>query len=191
MEKKYCARCGKENGTEGAAFCAFCGGELAVRAIPAGEETAALCTRVKEIYAAYINWSSDYIASRPAGRVLSALFTGDSDYKSRGEHQVFIDDCEAAAGQLLENFSDEGCAREKVIDTLDYALFRVHEHCGGEAEWMIFAVEKFYLPFLDKLRAEELADFYERYRAFRKKKMGLPVQDEMLKKMKKLSRGKK
>lgn len=188
MEKYYCSACGKENTLDLARFCAYCGAELVARGLSSEEETGALCGAVYRIYAGYINWSSDYIASRPAGKVFSALFTGDSDYKSRPEHEEFIAVCEKAVGELYAHFSTGGFERGKILKLLDYVLFDCHEHCGNEAEWMIFAVEKFFLPFMDHLSKEEAGDFYERYRAFRKRKRGLPVQDEMLKKLKKKSK---
>lgn len=187
MEKLYCANCGKENTTAGARFCAFCGGSLEQRPLPTGEECALLCAEVKKLYIDYINWSSDYLASRSADRVIGALFTGDRDYKTRPEHEQFVADCESAVGRLCECFT-RGGDQSPVLDLLDYVLFDVHSHCGDEAAWMILACEKYYLPFLDRLSAAELEALYARYKAFRKKKMNLPVQDEMLKKMKKLSK---
>ena len=191
MEKLYCAKCGKENTTAGACFCAFCGGELGEKPLPAAEQTAKLCTQLKDTYINYVNWSSEYLAARSAGTILAGMFTGNGDYNNRDEHREFMSRCEDAAAKLLQNFSCPDCDRAAVLLFLDFALFDIHSRCGDEARWMILACEKFYLPFLDLLSAPELESLHSRYKAFRKKRMNLPVQDDMLKRMKQLGKKRK
>ncbi len=187
MDKLYCAKCGKENSIQGAKFCAFCGGELAERLTSPGEETARLCRELKNTYINYINWSSDYLASRSVGTVLTGLFTGNGDYNSRQEHKSFASDCEKAAEELCANMKNGGDG-SRLWEMLDYVLFQAHGICGNEADWMILAAEKYYIPLVEYLPAKQQRELYERYKAFRKKKMNLPAQEEMLKKLKKLSK---
>lgn len=185
MDKLYCVKCGKENGVEGGRFCAFCGGELAERAASPTKEAERLCIGLKNTYINYINWSSDYMARRSAGKILAGMFTGNGDYNNRDEHKVFAADCEKAAGEICRAM-EQGGDSAAVKQLLDYVLFEVYDHCGDEAGWMILACEKYYIPFLEHLSRDELAELSPRYRQFRKKKMNLPVQDDMQKKMKAL-----
>ena len=188
MNRLCCANCGKENSTEGARFCAFCGGPLTEKTLTAGQETDLLCTALKDLYINYITWSSNYLATRPAGKITIALVTGDRDYKDRPEHDAFAADCEKAAAAVLENLSSPDCKPAAVLELLDFIFFDAYDLCGNEASWLLMACEKFYLPWLDLLPRRELGSLCERYAAFRKKKMKLPAQDELLKKMKKLSK---
>lgn len=187
MGKLYCPGCGKENSTEGARFCAFCGGELAQADKTAEQLLAQLCGGLKDTYINYINWSSDYLASRSAGTILAGMFTGNGDYNNRDEHKVFAADCDKLCGEIVGALQSGGFS-PCVSEMLDYVLFDVYSHCGDEAGWMILACEKFYLPILDFLPGGELAQLYPRYKAFRKKKMNLPAQDDMLRHMKRLSK---
>jgi len=187
MEKLYCTKCGKENSLGGARFCAFCGGELAKSSLPAAQQLAQLCAGLKNTYINYINWTSDYLASRSAGKILVGMFTSNADFNNRDEHNIFVADCESACADIRTQAALCDSSAE-LMSLLDYVLFDVYSHCGDEAGWMLLACEKYYLPLLELLSKDELAALYERYRAFRKKKMNLPVQDEMLKTMKKLSK---
>lgn len=187
MEKLYCIKCGKENSLDGARFCAFCGGELTLSSLPAAQQLAQLCSGLKNTYINYINWTSDYLASRSAGKILAGMFTSNADFNNRDEHNDFVAACEGACADICAQAALCDCSAE-LMKLLDYVLFDVYSHCGDEAGWMILACEKYCLPILDLLSKNDLAQLYERYKAFRKKKMNLPVQDEMLKKMKKLSK---
>lgn len=188
MEKLYCTKCGKENSLEGARFCAFCGGELGGSALPADRQLSGLCAELKNTYINYINWTSDYLSSRSAGKILAGMFTSNADFNNRDEHNVFVAECERLSAGICSAAS--GCdSSAELMKLLDYVLFDVYSHCGDEAGWMLLACEKYCIPMLELLSAADLAQLYERYKAFRKKKMNLPVQDEMLKTMKKLSKG--
>lgn len=187
MNRSYCVKCGKENSVEGAGFCAFCGGQLRKEELSPDVRTERICAELKSLYINYINWSADYMANRSAGTILAGMFTGNGDYKNREEHARFVQDCEKAAGQLLAAL-EGGSGVDALQQLLDYVLFEVYSHCGDEAGWMIMACERYYLPLLDHLPGDQPAQLYERYKAFRKKKMNLPAQDEMLKKLKKLAK---
>lgn len=188
MKELICSRCGRENSLSGAKFCAFCGGEL-IEKCTSGNAADEICDRLEKIYSGYVNWSAEYLATRPAGNIIGALFTGDRDYKARSEHEEFAGKCRDVVPQLCESIDAEG-EHGRVIELLDYVFFEVYSQCGDEAAWMLMACEKFYLPVLDKLTDEELSELYSRYKTFRKHRMMLPAQEEILKKMKKLCKNK-
>ena len=115
------------------------------------------------------------------------MFTSNADFNNRDEHNIFVADCESACADIRAQAALCDSSAE-LMKLLDYVLFDVYSHCGDEAGWMLLACEKYCIPMLELLSAADLAQLYERYKAFRKKKMNLPVQDEMLKTMKKLSK---
>lgn len=188
MKELICSSCGRENSLAGARFCAFCGGEL-IEKCSSGNAADGICVRLEKIYSDYVNWSAEYLATRPAGSVIGALFTGDRDYKARDEHDEFAGKCQEFAGQLCEG-TEAGAPHGRLMELLNYVFFDVYSLCGDEAAWMLMACEKFYIPLLDKLSDDELSHLYSRYKNFRKRRMMLPAQEEILKKMKKLSKNK-
>ena len=140
------------------------------------------------IYDEYLAWSKKLLLSMGGTRAIGQMLTGGAEYKNREEHAEFYHKCEAAVGEYSAALADGSADRASLMPFLKYILIDVHADCDERAEWMLLAAERHYLPFLELLTAEEAAELFEPYRKLRRRNKGLPPQDEMMKKLKKLQK---
>lgn len=140
------------------------------------------------LYSSYIDWSRELMGSYGGIKMFAQMFTGGAEYKNREEHMDFF----RAAGTLAEEYMVElksGSAdRDGLMEILRYVLLDCHGVGDDWAEWMLLAVEKHFIAFVELLSREEAAALLEPYKKLRRRNKGLPPQDEILKKLKKLSR---
>lgn len=140
---------------------------------------------ILRLYREYIEWSRELMGSYGGVKMFAQLFTGGAEYKNRPEHMDFFRAVEKAAGEYMDAFMEGRLERESLFELLSYVLLDCHNECDDWADWMLMAVEKSFLPFVELLSGQEAAKLYEPYRKLRRKNKGLPPQDEMLKKLKK------
>ena len=146
------------------------------------------CTNIVNVYTDYMAWSKKLLLSMGGARAIGQMLTGGAEYKNREEHAEFYHKCEAAVAEYKAALVDGSADRASLLPLLKYVLIDVYSQCDERAEWMLLAVEKHYMSFIDELSREEAAEIFEPYRKLRRKNKGLPPQDEILKKLKKLQK---
>lgn len=145
-----------------------------------------LSRSIYALYHEYIRWSSELMKSYGGVKMFTQMFTGGGEYKNREEHGAFFKNCEKAAGEYLAAVEAGTEEREELLRLLQYVLVDCHGQVDDWAEWMLLAVEKHFIPFVDLLSREEAQSLVEPYRRLRRQNKGLPPQDEILKKLKKI-----
>ena len=146
------------------------------------------CTNIVNTYTDYMAWSKKLLLSMGGSRAIGQMLTGGAEYKNREEHVEFYHKCEAAVNEYKAALADGSADRASLLPLLKYVLLDVYSQCDERAEWMLLAVEKHYMSFIEELSREEAAEIFEPYRKLRRKNKGLPPQDEIVKKLKKLQK---
>ncbi|MBQ9733426.1 MAG: hypothetical protein IJV74_04245 [Clostridia bacterium] len=177
---KICPGCGKEIGAVDARFCPYCASQLVF------DGADSMFDELRALYTEYIAWSAEYYAQRSGLLLFSDMFTGGADYKKREEHGRFYERCAALAKDLAASMGAPGADRSLLVPMLRFVLIDCHENCDDWGEWMLLAAEKNFMPLVEMLSGAEAKELYEPYRKLRRKNRGLPPQDELLKKLKKL-----
>lgn len=142
---------------------------------------------IYNLYSEYISWSAEFLAECGGLNIVKRMFTGNAEYNRRPEHMKFFSDCRAEAEKYLEDVRN-GAGREELMPLLRYVFISCHESCDDVTEWMLMAAEKNFIPFADELTKAEAEELYKPYRSLRRKNRGMPPQDELLKKLKELSK---
>lgn len=144
--------------------------------------------KIFRLYSDYISWSVELMRSFGGVKIFTQLFTGGAQYKNREEHMEFFKDVEDAAGEFFYAIKECTVERDELLDVLQYVLLVCHEGVDEWGDWMLLAAEKHFVPFADLLSREEAVKLYEPYRKLRRRNKGLPPQEDILKKLKKLSK---
>ena len=141
--------------------------------------------RIYELYDNYAYWSLSFQQSHGGLKSQRRFLTGNSEYNRQENHKVFFNECGTVVDEYLETVrSGEG--REELLPLLNYVLIECHYDMDPGTEWMLLAMEKRFIPFLEFIGSAGAKYLYEPYRALRRKNRGLPPQDEILKILKKL-----
>ncbi len=143
---------------------------------------------IYDLYSDYIRWSSELMGSFGGIKMFSQMFTGGGEYKNREEHRKFFADCGIAAEEYFAAMKDGRTGTEELPNVLRLVLVDCHYEGDDWADWMLLAAEKHFIPFVDMLSREEAVELYEPYRRLRRGNRGLPPQDEILKKLKKMAK---
>ena len=144
--------------------------------------------KIISLYTEYISWSAELMRSFGGVKIFSQLFTGGGQYKNREEHMIFFKAVEEAAGEYYAALKNGSAAKAELPELLGFVLLSCHERVDEWGDWMLMAAEKHFVPFVDLLEKEEAASLYEPYRRLRRRNKGLPPQEEILKKLKKLGK---
>ena len=135
-------------------------------------------------YVAYDAWASGVLAERNLGRVAMSWLTGNDAFKRSPEHERFLNDVTAMAGELQTRCAAGECCGE-LPGLLRYVLVDCHADVPQETDWMFLAAEKLFLPFVECLSAGEAAALYPDYKTLRRRQPGLDAQKQILKALKK------
>lgn len=186
LRKIKCPSCSEETpiASSGEGFCLYCGAKISFpdRAVDAGDE-------IKSIYTKYIEWVIEYFEGTSAfTRSITSFFTGSNDFKRHENHNRFIDSVSAAAQKMLSGYESGSVTRDEVAAIIRFALLDNHDRGISDAKWMFMAAEQFFEPMLCVLTAEEAAQLFEEYKLLRKKEPGFPVQQKILKALKKMKK---
>ena len=180
-----CPSCGQTTpiAESGEGFCLYCGAKLNAGSPKAAESI----EEIRRIYRGYIEWVIKYFESTTAfSRTVASFFTGSNDFKRHENHGRFIEDVRTAAQNIEAAFASGTLSHEDAVELLHFTLLENHDQGISEAKWMFLAAEQFFEPLLTALTADEAAEFFEEYKRLRKKDPGFPVQQKILKTLKKM-----
>lgn len=184
LEKIKCPSCGAETpiAENGGGFCLYCGAKISLPgcAVDAGD-------KIRQIYREYIEWVIKYFENTSSfTRSITSFFTGSNDFKRHENHNRFINDVRAEAQKLLSAYQCGSVPREELVSIIRFALLENHDRGISDAKWMFMAAEQFFEPMLPALTRDEAVRLYEEYRLLRKKDPGFPVQQKILKALKRM-----
>lgn len=185
LKKIKCPHCFEETpvAESGQGFCLYCGAKLSVSS-PDSSDT---FEKIERIYRGYIEWVVEYFKSTNSfARSVASFFTGSNEFKRHENHNIFVEEIKAYAQQIIDSYEAGTFSREDAVKLLRFVLLEDHAHGISEAKWMYMAAEQFFEPLLSALTREEAALLFADYKLIRKKDPGFPVQQRILKTLKKM-----
>jgi len=185
LKKIKCPHCSEETpvAESGQGFCLYCGAKLSV----CSSESSDSIEKIERIYRGYIEWVVEYFKSTNSfARSMASFFTGSNEFKRHENHNRFIEEVQSAAQEINDSYETGGIPHDDIVKLLRFVLLEDHAHGISEAKWMYMAAEQFFEPLLPALTHEEAALLFADYKTIRKKDPGFPVQQRILKTLKKM-----